>query len=75
MKRYTIKELTEFSDYEFIYWVLKDREESVTNFNSPMAKRLESTMSKVWAKKELTKTKEERQQENERLKETKLGYE
>jgi hypothetical protein len=75
MKRYTIKELTEFSDYEFIYWVLKDREESVTNFNSPMAKRLESTMNKVWAKKELTKTKEERQQENERLKETKLGYE
>jgi hypothetical protein len=64
MKRYTIKELTEFSDYEFIYWVLKDREESVTNFNSPMAKRLESTMNKVWAKKELTKTKEERQQEN-----------
>jgi len=40
-----------------------------------MNKRLERLARKVNAKKELTKTAEERREENEQLKETKLGYE
>jgi len=75
MKRYTIKELTEFSDYELLEWIVLDRQESVTNVYSPMNKRLERLGNKLNNKKELTKTREEHQEENEKLKEIKLGFE
>jgi hypothetical protein len=55
MKRYTIKELNEFSDYEMLYSIVKDRQESVTNPYSPLNERLEKLMTKLINKIELTR--------------------
>ena len=56
-KRYTIKELSEFSDYEMLYWLCKDREEAITNIYSPMSLRLEQLKTKLWDNEKLTKWK------------------
>lgn len=56
-KRYTIKELTEMSDYELLYLICKDREESVTNIYSHMSQRLAQLETKLWDNEKLTKWK------------------
>jgi len=54
-QRYTIKELEEWTDYEFLYWVVNDRGESITNSYSPLAKRLKQVQNKLVNKKKLTR--------------------
>jgi hypothetical protein len=55
MKRYTIKELKEFSDYRFIYWLIRDRQESTTNIYSPLNDRLANLQNKIEKELPLTK--------------------
>ncbi len=53
--RYTIKELNEWTDYEFLMRVVQDRQSTITNVYSPLNKRLENIKSKLLRKEELTK--------------------
>jgi len=53
MKRYTLKELNEFSDYEMLFWIVKDRGESVTNIYSPLSLRLSQLLTKLENKEKL----------------------
>ena len=41
MHRYTIRELQEWSDREFIKHILRDRQESLTNPYSPLYQKIE----------------------------------
>jgi len=55
--RYTIEELEKFSDYEMLYAVCREREETLTNVYSPFSKRLTQLMQKLGYLDELTKPK------------------
>lgn len=55
MFRYTIKELEEWSDYEFLKRVVLDRQESTTNVYSPLNKRLNELYKKLDRKETLTR--------------------
>ncbi len=68
--RYTIKELHEMSDYEFLSLLVKDREKTTTNVYSPLNRRLSHIRSKLDSCQYLTQTKELREDEilkNKRL--------
>ena len=55
VKRYTIKELDEMTDYEMLSWIVRDRQEATTNMFSPLNKRLDTLKGKIGRKEELTK--------------------
>lgn len=56
--RYTIKELTEWSDYELLERVVIDRQSFCTNIYSPLYKRLAKLVNKLDSLKKLTKPKD-----------------
>jgi len=53
-RRYTIKELKKLSDYELLYWIVHDRQESITNVYSPLNQRLDELRRKLERKEKLT---------------------
>ena len=54
-QRYTIRELKEYSDYEFILRLIQDRKQTCTNIYSPLFKRLNDLQNKLDNQKPLTK--------------------
>ncbi len=53
--RYTMKELTEWSDYELLKRIIQDRQESTTNVYSPLNQRLNKIHRKLENKERLSK--------------------
>lgn len=53
--RYTIKELTELSDYEMLRRIVIDRQESTTNVYSPLNQRLNQLHRKLERGEKLTR--------------------
>ena len=55
MHRYTIKELTEKTDYELLVMIVRDRQEGVTNIYSPLNERLMNLLRKLNHKEKLSR--------------------
>ena len=53
--RYTMKELTEWSDYELLKRIIQDRQESTTNVYSPLNQRLNELHRKLENKERLSR--------------------
>lgn len=57
MNRYTIEELEKFSDYEMLYAICADRQESLTNDYSTLSERLYALRRKLGRLEKLSKPK------------------